>query len=263
MIGPALDHLPKDPPRDPDVLPGLRWRHGVPRGAAFVLVPILGFLALMAFLIVSEDRSARLTFGETTTIGATVTGVEEGVGCGVDGAIVSFEFADADGFSHQGTEAVCRNSPYRGVGPGAAVPVEYLPSDPSVHGIVGEAGAGAGVFIILGFLLLIAAFFILPVIGPQVRRLLGDRRRFKHGALTRARVVYVRGAPAPVWSGWPTDGAAEVYVQFESESGERLEARARSRNSWLVSQLETGSVVHIAYDPRKPSRATLLEEYVR
>ncbi|HUG01603.1 MAG TPA: DUF3592 domain-containing protein [Longimicrobiales bacterium] len=98
---------------------------------------------------------------------------------------------------------------------------------------------------------------------PQVRRLFGDRRRSKHGALARARVVFVQGAPAPVLTGWPTDQAAEIDVQFDSESGEQLEARARSRNSWLVTQLQTGSVVHIAYDPRKPSHATLLEEYVR
>lgn len=106
-------------------------------------------------------------------------------------------------------------------------------------------------------------FLIGPVSIPRFIQLLRDRRIFRKGKLTNAFVLFVRPRGVFSWFGWSGLYSANVYVRFQLGFGDYAEVKTVCKNDWLLNHLAPDALVHIVYLPNRPSRAVLLETYVR
>jgi hypothetical protein len=130
-----------------------------------------------------------------------------------------------------------------------------LDQGPSRHG-----GPPAAIF--LTFPLFVITLFA-PIFLPQIRALMRARRLFRKGILTTGRVVFVKKRNIGTWPGWPGSSLSDIYITYQHPRHDRIECVAACTNDWLTSQLSPGSTVHIAVDLDEPTRATLLEAYLR
>src|SRR5262249_15592141 len=143
------------------------------------------------------------------------------------------------------------------------VPVRFLVADPTISDIDGERGASPSFYAPFLLLPIFFVFFFAPFLLPQLRRLVRDRRLFRHGRVVPAVVVFVQQRATASWPGWPGLGVREMFVSFQLPNGPEAEARVACHNEWLLNHLPPGAVVHIAYLPDNPRRGALLEAYLR
>jgi hypothetical protein len=158
---------------------------------------------------------------------------------------------------------LCERSLYYSVNAGDAIEVRYLESDPTVNVLPSEGMNGAPP---------VALFFFMPVFffaifgsmfWPPIGEVLRARRVFKRGRLANGKVVFVKRRATPIWPGISNNGAAEVFIEFQTSSQEKREGVAACRNEWLINQLKPGERVHVAYLNDKAGSVALLEAYLR
>jgi len=218
---------------------------------------------MMPLIFAFEDPNVRLALGHTETIEAKVLHVAKEGSCKGSCADVTYGFSPLGGPEYRATRSVCPRSAYFTVRPGEPIPVKYLVSDPSVNAVAGETGTNPGFY--AGFLLfpVFAIVFFVPLFLPQLRRVLRDRSLFRKGRIARGTVLFVKQSAGWTWPGWPGSSASEVFIQYQLPSGAPAEAIASCQSDWLLRQLAPGISVHIAYLPSQPSRAVLLDAYIR
>src|SRR4030095_16103860 len=164
------------PPRSVALLPGLRLSGGLLRQ----LAPFwfLGLFAFMPAIVFLADPGARLARGERTS--GRVERVEpDQQQCGGEGGRMRYSFSSPDGLPYRGEDSACRRTPYSDVREGDAVPVVYLPSDPSTNAIVGgRRVADAPPWPLFLVFPLFIGIFLIPLFWPRYAQLLRDRRLF-------------------------------------------------------------------------------------
>jgi hypothetical protein len=255
-----LSRIPAEPPRRPDLLPGLGLSRALPkRVLAFPLVLLAAF-ALMPLLVLTATDEGRLAFGETERAEARVESAEASPGCGGAGTDLVYSFTSRDGLAYKGRETVCPRSPYAQVQPGDTVPIEHLKSDPGVSAIADGDDAGPGPLLTLLFFPLFPLLFVVPIYWPRVSQLLRDRKLFRSGTLARGRVRFVARQHDAHWPGWPVPVRGEVYVAVGLPSGEDREVKAICTNDWLLTHLPPDAEVTVCL---QGDAAVLLENYLR
>jgi len=253
-----------NPPRRTDTLPGLRLSAVVSKSTLYLSLIFVGFFTLIPFSIWKSDPMMRLAMGPTKTVQGRVLSAMDTSTCrGSTGHRVNYEFSPDPGREFRGSMNLCQESPYYSVNNGDEVEVQFVPSDPAVNALQGGTANGAPpVALFLLMPVFILAMFA-PIFVPQLREVLRARRLFKKGRLALGTVIFVKKRITTSWPGWLGNSAAEVYVEFESPMSKKLEAIAWCQNDWLVTHLEPGAKVHIAYMGEKPDRVALLEAYLR
>jgi len=118
-------------------------------------------------------------------------------------------------------------------------------------------------FFALFFPIFFLTAFLAPVLVARLLRISRDRKVFRLGNIAKGTVTFIKPGAIFMWWGWSGATTAEVYVKYPDDSGSQFEARALCQNDWLIRQLSPGTLVHIAYLPKRPSRAMLLDAYVR
>src|SRR5271157_598680 len=120
---PDLARIPAEPPRNADLLPGLRLSRAIPTQMLWFPLAFIAFMALMPLLVLAGDRTAMLSFRATETASGRVESVEPGRGCQGSGTEISYSFTSHDGVAFRGRQSACARSEYEGVRPGDSVPV--------------------------------------------------------------------------------------------------------------------------------------------
>lgn len=263
MFEDQLDRIPAEPPRSSALLPGLRLGSAISRRSLIIPLAFVALLALMPLFLMFEDPKARLTLGRSETTSGKVVHVAEGDACRGRGREITYTFVPLRGPEYHASRSVRSGSPYFNVRPGDSIPVKFLVSDPSVSTIAGEADTDPGLYFAFFFFPLFAVLIFGPLFLPRLGQVFRDRRLFRRGRVAHGTVLFVKQSVASTWPGWPGWCVSEVFVGFQLPSGAAAEARATCQNDWLLQHLQAGAPVHIAYLPDRPSRAVLLEAYVR
>ncbi len=263
MFENQLNSIPSEPPRSAKLLPGLSLRSAISRGSLLFPLAFVVFFSMMPLIFAFEDPNARLALGHVETVEAKVLDVARDATCKGSCADVTYAFSPLGGPEYRATRSVCPRSAYFTIRPGETVPVKYLVSDPSFSAIAGETSTNPGFY--AGFLMFpaFALVFFVPLLLPQFRRVVRDRSLFRNGRITRGTVVFVKPSAGWTWPGWPGSSASEVFIQYQLPSGATAEASAQCQSDWLLRHIAPGTTVHIAYLPSRPSRAILLDAYVR
>ena len=260
MFDDQISNLPSDPPRSPALLPGLRLRSMLPRGT---LTPfaILALLALAIIPVMLPHPSRKFSSANSKVVNGTVVKI---AGDRRSNRIeIVYRFRTAEGQEHLKIQDVPAHSAYAEVKTGESVPVEYLNEDPAVNRISERNPINNGLFSLAFLPLFFFLLLVTPIMLSRVIRILRDRRLFRRGRLSSGTVVFAEPSAVFIWWGWAGASTAHVFVSYASESGAQFEARALCQNDWLLKHLAPGTSVHIAYLPNRPSRAALLEAYVR
>ena len=251
--------IPAAPPRPVELLPGLRLSAGG-----------LGPLAPLAFVFVMAGCMPAIMFltepGMRLAQGTRTTGRVERVEpdrMSPEYVSVRYSFASPDGLQFRGEDSVSTRSAYGDVHEGDAVPVLYLPTDPTTNGMAGgrRVSSAPPWFIFLIFPVAVLAFCV-PLLWPRYSQLIRDRRLFRIGTLAAGRVLFVGGQAEWSWPGWPRPTRSTVFVATRLDTGDEREVRAVCTNDWLLVHLGPGTEVTVVYDPAS-SRAVLLENYLR
>lgn len=176
---------------------------------------------------------------------------------------IMYRFRAGDGRDYPGRVRVDRDRAlYARTKPLETIPVQFIKAHPWENALI-ENTPGES----FAFMLFVPIFFLTGFLGPvlvaRLLRIFRDRRLFRRGKLARGTVIFIKPGAIFVWWGWSGATTAEVFVRFPDDSGSKLEARALCQNDWLIRQLAPGTPVHIVYLPKRPSRAVLLEAYVR
>ena len=262
MFDEDLSKFPTETPRSPALLPGLKiWRSIFHTGFWFPLT-FVGVFGLIPMSMMLTSPGARLSLGHSKTSVGTV--LEATIDRWTRRAEITYKFRVDENQEYRATRNVTVESPYAGLVSGDSVPIKFLVAEPSVNNIVDDREwARDNLFpsFIIPFILML--FLIGPTSIPRFAQLLKDRRIFRKGQLTNASVVFVQPRRVLFWIGWSGLYSAVVYVAYQLDSDDHAEAKVVCRNEWLLNQLEPGTSVHIAYLPNRPSRAVLLENYVR
>jgi hypothetical protein len=217
----------------------------------------------MPVLILFQDPGARLALGRSEATTGTVLQVTARDGDQARSASITYSFRPKEGPEYRTSQAVGASSSYAHVRPGENVPVTFLVSDPSVSRIAGQGDSAPELFILLLIFPIFGLLFLGPLFLPRIRIVLLDRKLFRTGRVTTGTVVFVKQSVGWTWPGWPGWYAAQVFVRFDLPTGAPAEATATCQNEWLLQHLPPGAPVRIAYSPDRPSRAVLLNAYVR
>ena len=264
MFEDQLAHVPADPPRRPETLPGLRLSAVVPRSMLVLPLVFVAFAAFLPLSILISDPGMRLALGLAKTAQGRVLSTADASACrGSGGHRVIYAFSPEPSREFRGAATLCEGSLYYSVKAGDAVEVQFLPSDPAVNVLRSDSRNPVPP---LAFFLLMPLFMLLmlsPMFMPQMREALRARRLFRKGRVVTATVVFAKKRMTASWPGWPGSSGAEVFVDFQTPSGERREAVAWCPNDWLLNQLATGAKVHVAYTEGERDRAALLEAFLR
>jgi len=254
-----LAHIPAEPPRSAELLPGLRLSRVVSARTLGLPLAFLVFMAFMPLLGLAGDRDAMLALRETETTSGRVESSEPGRGCQDGSTEISYSFTSSSGVAFRGSESACAKSAYGGVRPGDPIPVVYLKADPTVSAVAGSRTRKA---FYLPFLLLplFGLIFFAPLVWPRIARYREDRKLFEEGSLARGRVVFVSAGRDSFWPGWPMATRGEVFVAARLRSGGEREVKAICTNDWLLTHLAPGTEVHVCVEE---GRAVLLENYFR
>lgn len=255
-----LSRIPAEPPRRPDLLPGLWLSRAVPTRLLVILLVPVAFMAAMPVLLLTQTREGKLALGETERAAGRVESAEAGPGCGGSGTDVSFSFTSLDGLAFRGRQTVCAQSPYVRIQPGDSVPVVYVKSNPEVSAIAETSDADAALFAPFLVFPFFALVFFVPLVWPRLSQLLRDRKLFRTGTLARGRVRFVARQHDAYWPGWPAPTRGAVYVAARLPSGEEREVKAVCTNDWLLTHMPPGSEVTVCVEG---DRAVLLENYLR
>ena len=264
MFEDQFAQVPSNPPRRPEILPGLRFASAVSRSALLLPLVFVGFFTLIPFSIAVSDPAMRLALGPTRTTQGRVLSTANISACrGSNARRVTFAFSPEPGREVRGAATLCEESPYYSIGVGDSIEVKFASGNPSVNALQGGARNDAppvALFLLMpAFILAIFA----PMFVPQIRELLRARRYFRTGQLATGTVIFVKKRITATWPGWPGSTAAEVFVEFRPTAGEKREVVAWCPNEWLVYNLTPGAKVHVAYSDSKPDRAALLEAFLR
>ena len=263
MFEDQLGQLATDPPRRPDLLPGLRYSAIVPRGALLFLVIFVAFFAIVPLTIMRSDPMMRLELGASRTAPARVLTATDVAGCRSAGARrLIYVFTPAPGREVRGIATVCEDSLYYSVKSGDEVEVQFLSGDPAVNILRSNARTAAPPLAFLAILPLFVLMILAPMFMPQIREGLRARRLWARGRVTAATVVFAKKRFSAGGTAMAAAAGAEVYVEFRNAAGERREAIGWCQNDWLLNQLKAGETVHVAHDERS-DRVALLEAFLR
>lgn len=261
MFEDQLAKLPLNPPRSPALLPGLRLSSAISKTWLSIPLFFAVMFTFMPLVILTADPKARLAFGRTETVEGHVVAVTTNE-CRGQGRQITYAFSPPRSPEYRATASFCPGSPYFDLGPGNTVPVEYLISDPSVSLIVGQS-RDRPPYLMFFLFPLFGALMFAPTFVPQMRDLLHARRCFKRGVVATGTVLFVKRGASWAWPGGLGASGADVFVAYQLPSGTGGEAKARCNNDWLLGHLSPGASVNIAFLPERPSRAALLEAYIR
>jgi hypothetical protein len=264
MFDAQFAHVPTDPPRRLEALPGLRFSAQISRRALLLPLLFLVFFIAIPLSIFSSDPAMRLAVGPRRTQQGRILSTADVAACnGSPAHRVVYAFSPDSGREFRGVATLCAQSPYFAATVGDAVQVQFVSSDPAVNALEsGSRNNTPPVAMLFMMPLFILAVFS-PMIVPQLRDLLRARRQFKKGRLALAAVVFIKKRVTASWPGWAGNSAAEVFVEFQPATGARREAVAWCPNDWLVNQLAPGAQVRIAYTDDTPATVTLLEAFLR
>ena len=247
-------------PRQPALLPGLKWRAAFQFTTWLTPLVVIGLFSTLFFVgAMLSSWPLRHWLGTAAYIDATVSDVSD------DGRLrqveVIYRFRTSDGRDFSGRATFDRGfSRFARIKPLQTVPVEFLVKDPWENRLREPFPDG---FMALVF----PVFFLIALVGPVVAsrllRISGDRKIFRRGQFIQGEVIFVKPGAVFVWWGWSGANTAEVFVRFAGEDRAPVEARALCQNDWLIRHLAPGTPVHISYLPRRPTRAMLLDGYVR
>ena len=259
-----LAQIPQHPPRSLSSLPGLRFSAVISRSAlAFPLIFIVIF-TLFPLSMFAIDPKMKLAMGSTRNVQGRVLSVGNVSACGGSGARrIVYTFPVEPSRELRGAATICEESPYSGLKEGDTVEVEFAASEPSISRLRGEGRKGDPPLFIFGFIPIFMLAMFSPLFVPQVRELLRVRRLFRDGQLTTGTVIFVKKRVGTSWPGWPNNNANEVFVTFQSSSGELREATAWCPNEWLLQHIAPGTAVRIAYRDKGSSRIALLAAFLR
>jgi|GEM_PF-2890637 len=264
MFEDQLAHVPTDPPRRPETLPGLRPSAVVPRSALFLPLVFVALFAFFPLSILISAPTMRLALGVGKTSQGRVLSTSDASACrGSGGHRVIYAFSPEPSREFRGAATLCEGSLYYSVKAGDAVEVQFLPSDPAVNVLRDDSRSPTPPLV---FFMLMPVFMLLmlsPMFVPQMREALRARRLFCRGRVVKATVVFAKKCMTASWPGWPGSSGSEVFVDFQTPSGERREAVAWCPNDWLLNQLAPGAKVHVAYTDGKRDRVALLEAFLR
>ncbi len=264
MFDDQLAHVPANPPRRPDLLPGLRFGLAVSRSALVLPLLFVAFFIFVPLSIGLSDPAARLAWGPTRTGQGRVLSTSSIAACrGSNARRVVYTFSPEPGRELRGAATVCEQSPYYSIAEGDPVEVKFAPGNPSINALQGSGDNNAPP---IGFFLFIPVFILAmfaPMFMPQLRELMRARRAFRNGQLAMATVIFVKKRTTSSWPGWPGSSAADVYLAIQTSAGEKREAVAWCPNDWLIYNLAPGAKVHVAYSDDKAARVALLETFLR
>lgn len=253
-----IERIPTGPPRSADLLPGLRYKKGV--SPMWLPVILLLFVPVAFLIALSQSPEGKLAFRATRIVSGRVESVDRRNVCR-GGASIGYSFTTLDGVARQGRARACPPSPYTDVGPGDAIPVRYLESDPSMSRVgssrIEAVAAVAAVVVVSALVALMVGAMFWPLVGRHRR----DRKLFQTGQLVRGRVSYVKTQLQNPWNASLARlNTAEVYVRVGLDGGAEREVTTLCTNQWLALQLSPGSEVHVCV---VDDRAMLVENYLR
>jgi hypothetical protein len=255
-----LTRLPSQPPRSPNLLPGLRLGTALNLRNLGLPIAFLALFAFMPLIMFSSDPEMMLSLRSTETAPGRVERTDRGQGCGGSSVRITYSFSTGDGLNFRGQDSVCAKTAYAEASEGQSIPITYVKSEPTVNRIAGFK-PDDGAYLVFLFPVFGLVFF-LPLIWPSYSRLLGDRKLFKHGILARGRVAFVTKEQSSWWPGMAAPARAKVYVQVRLPSGSEHEFQTACTNDWLLSHLPPGADVLVACDAKNP-QAALLQNYLR
>lgn len=261
MFDEQLGQIPTEPPRSPALLRGLRFRSVLMRWTLIIPLAVLMLSSLFAIAVILTSPGGNFLLRQTRVTNGTVISAD----ANPERQYVktTYKFLSGNGVEYRNTRYLLENSPYAGVKPGETIPVQFVLHDPSINRIV-EGEKPNDVLVFLSFLPLFFWSLILsPLILARLIRILRDRMVFRRGYLAQGIVLFVKPSAVFMWWGWSGASTAEVFVRFQEGPTLQHEARALCQNDWLLKHLSPGAPVHIAYLRKRPSRAVLLEAYVR
>lgn len=261
MFEEELANLPVNPPRSPDLLPGLRIRSAVSRANLFFTLFLVLIFGLVSVTILYADPHERLALGSSKAISGNVASVTLS-GCHGSGHIINYTFEPPGTIRYLGSLTTCSGSAFYELKPGDDISVKYLVSDPSVNAVIGSAGTNAppdfGLFMFPLFTLI-----ALVALTSPLRQIFKARKIFRRGTITKGSVLFVKRRVNSAMARWPSMASAEVYIKYLLPSGAATEGRVSCANDWLLAQLAPGTAVNIAVNPRKPGDIVLLDAYIR
>lgn len=263
MFEDVLSKLSAEPPRSLDLLPGLRIKSAVSGGPLLIPLAFVVLFALMPLFILSADPGARLAIGQTRVTQARVISVASDAACRANGNRITYAFRSPVGTEYRATSSVCPDSAYFAIRPDESIPVKYLVSDPSINAIAGQREANTPPIALFAIFPLFALLIFTPMFVPQLREVLRARRFVRRGRVARGSVLFVRSKINSPWPGWSGSSISDVFVTHQLSSGVSVEAIVKCSNNWLLYHLSPGTSVYIAYLPGAPSKAVLLDAYVR
>jgi hypothetical protein len=253
--------LPPQPPRDPELLPGLALSSSIPKklilplayGALFALAPL--------FIIYNVSKT-RLTTANSKTTDGEVVSVTDGAG-NPSTRLILYTFVPPGAPPYRGSYRAGRSSSYIDVKMGDRVAVRYMVSNPAMNRLIDAADATMDPPFFVFFLFPIFGGIIIgSLVGPPIRELMKARRIFAAGHIRKGAVLFVKRRSVPSWpSGAPA--SAEIFITYRSTSGQEVEGRALCGNDWLIGLLPPGAPVTIAYEESNPGELILLEAYIR
>ena len=253
--------IPETAPRQPGMLPGLRLMRIVRSRSLLLPLALVLLFSLMPVLLFLQDPSAALSLRATRTVAGRVDRIEAGLRCDGKSTRLSYSFVLDDGVVYRDQVTVCSSSAYSSLQPGDSVPVVYVADEPSINEISGTQQGNAPPLVLIVVFPLFALLMFLPMLWPELSRILRDRKLFRGGRMATGSVLFVTRDLRQTWPGWPSSAASIVYLRVDQPAG-IAEVQAQCGNEWLLAQLKPGAEVTVLFDPQK-ARAMLVENYLR
>jgi hypothetical protein len=210
--------------------------------AMYVLSAVILAGGIAGAILLDQDmRAERAEASRMTAEGQTAEGTVERLsrsGSKSEEYRVNYQF-EVDGQTHTG-RANIRESYWKGLQPGAAIEVRYLPSDPSHNYPSQNPPNGIDPWMPLTVGVLCLAICGLPILKVRRERRLLESGRPAPGVVTRCRRAYGnRGGP----KNW-------LYYEYAPPGEGTTKARAA-----VSRQLPEGSLICVLYDPENPRRS--------
>jgi hypothetical protein len=253
----ALRGIPEQPPRRTELLEGLRLTRALRGPAIGIPIAIVVLVAVLPLLVLIAHPELPYWLRSSRVVEARVERVDEALVCGQKGVEILYAFTAPDGVGYRGRKSLCAGSPYAKLREGDSLPARFVVADPTINSVAGtEPRLPLELFLLVP---LLGLFVTAPMLWPQLKPVLHDRKLFRTGALARGRVTFAR-KQSESWSSSPLLARAEVFVAIRLPGGEESEVRATCTNDWLLSHLAPGTEVAVCH---AGGRAMLVENYLR
>lgn len=256
-ISGLISKIKKDPPREKSQLKGLNI--SIKNNPAFPLVIVLVIMMLipMSMLFILKNRYSDKN-RSMAEIEAVINDIDYTIKRKIERAYIYYSFYnEEDSLKYSGRERVNSDSKYFNLTEGDKVNIIYDKDDPYYNKLKSATNNDSTDFFMFIFPILILIPLLLLLMLSYMNKIKASGI-IKKGILSEGKVLYVKNKQINLYHSLNY----EIFLEINID-GKLKDIKVECENSWLVNQLEYGTILNVAYLKNKVDKAIILENYIR